>query len=99
MLVVLRTIVCSRNYIQTVSKPRATGLMNGIIKVLNLVKNKTQNPQATEAALKQLTTELSKQSTLNKISDQELENYKDIIRRTLADDSLDPDTVNLDGWF
>lgn len=80
------------------AKYPATTFMHGIIKVLNLVKNKTSNPNDTRDAIVKLKSSLQEDSTLKKISPEELESYKRIIRAAMEEDGLDPNDVDIDGW-
>ena len=77
-------------------KTSSKELMQGIIKVLKLVKNKSANPQKVSQAIKNLEKDLNSDSTLNKITEKDLKKYKDIIQTSIDEGGLDPRKTNLD---
>lgn len=79
-------------------KYSAEELMKGIIKVLNLVKNKSKNPGEAAKAVATLKEQLKDDSTLSQISQKDLDEYKAIIKQSIKKGGLDPTTVDIDDW-
>ncbi|MEL7330078.1 MAG: hypothetical protein AAGJ69_09585 [Cyanobacteria bacterium J06559_1] len=79
-------------------KQSAEELMKGIIKVLNLMKNKSENPAKTAIAVKTIERELKTDAALRKVSEQDLSKYKNIIKKSIDEGGLSSKGVDLRGW-